>query len=80
MTMDRSIVAYIAVSPHGKLIPSTIRSTPDVAWQALRDSISEPDTLIDSGWHICRVAGTAMERLPDESTRQSDVQNRGLAR
>jgi hypothetical protein len=56
-------VAYIAVSPRGSLIRSTIRPTPDEAWRELRRSISEPDTLHERGWHIRRVTVTALERV-----------------
>jgi hypothetical protein len=57
-----TIVAYIAVSPRGNPIRSTIRPTPDEAWQELRRSISEPDELIDR-WQIHRVEVTMMERV-----------------
>jgi hypothetical protein len=55
--------AYIAVSPHGNLIHSTIRPTPDEAWQELRRSVTKPDELHDLGWHIRRVEVTLMERV-----------------
>ena len=58
-----TVVAYIAVSPHGNPIGSTIRHTPDEAWQELRRSVTKPDELIDAGWHIRRVAVTVMERF-----------------
>lgn len=50
------IVAYICVSPHGSLIRSTIRPDPDEAWRVLRASLTEPDTLIDKGWKVQRLA------------------------
>jgi hypothetical protein len=56
--MIRPVHAYIAMTPHGMAIPSTIRPTADEAWQELRRSVSEPDSLHDKGWHIRRVVVT----------------------
>lgn len=55
--------AYVAVSPKGAAIPSTIRPTADDAWAALRASITDPDTLIEKGWHVHRVVGIIAERV-----------------
>lgn len=55
--------AYMAVSPQGSPIPSTIRQTADEAWQVLRASITEPDSLIEKGWHVHRVVVILSERV-----------------
>ena len=44
--------AYVAVSPRGAPIISTIRQTADESWRQLRASLSDPDSLHDAGWHI----------------------------
>jgi hypothetical protein len=50
------ISAFICVSPHGNLIRSTIRPDADESWRVLRESITEPDTLIDKGWTVRRMS------------------------
>jgi hypothetical protein len=50
-----SIHAYVCMTPHGGLIPSTIRRTEDESWKELRASVTEPDTLIDKGWTVQRL-------------------------
>lgn len=57
--------AYIACTPNGTGIAATIRPTADEAWRELRASLSEPDTLIDRGWHICRCLVILAEPLDD---------------
>jgi hypothetical protein len=62
----RVMHGHIAVSPRGRMIPSTLRQTADAAWQALREAITEPDSLAENGWKIGRVVCTLVEVLPDE--------------
>lgn len=50
-----TVQAFIAVSPRGHRIPSTIRPNPDDAWAALRASVSDPDSLHEAGWRIHRL-------------------------
>lgn len=61
MTMGRSILAYVAVSPRGLIMSYTVSSTPEKVLERLR-SLNNPDP-IRRGWHVCRVYGTVGERI-----------------
>jgi hypothetical protein len=64
-TEDQTFSLYGAATPSGKVIGSTVRQTPDDAWRALRQSVTEPDALIDRGWHVRRCTVIVRERLED---------------
>lgn len=66
-SLHHPLPGYVACAPNGTACPSTLRSTPDDAWRALRASITEPDTLIDKGWHICRCLVMLAERLEEDA-------------
>jgi hypothetical protein len=60
---SKTTTAYICVSPLGNPIPSTIRPSTDESWRVLRESVTEPDTLIDAGWTVCRVYCVVGEQI-----------------
>jgi hypothetical protein len=59
---SETVEAFIAVSPRGHRIPSTVRPTADEAWAVLRASVSETDDLHDAGWRIHRLECTVIIR------------------
>ena len=67
MTDEQTLTLYGAATPSGTVIGSTVRQTPDEAWRVLRQSVTEPDTLIDRGWHVRRVTVTVRERIADDA-------------